>query len=123
MSPEVWIGILAVFVSGGAVGTAGTLMAVWLLRKIDEPAARPPRLHRSEVDLLRSDLDEVARRLRNIDQRLDFQEQLLGGGSPTHTPPPRIAGTWSASHAEGAPEEPARPSDGSAGPEVDEGSR
>lgn len=100
MSPEVWIGITAVFISGGAVGTAGTLLAVWLLRRIEGPVATPPRLPRVESDMLRADLDEVARRLRNIDQRLDFQEQLLGGGSPTTTPPPRIAGTWSASHGQ-----------------------
>lgn len=121
MSPEVWIGIVAVFVSGGAVGTAGTLIAVWLLRKIDGAGATPPRLPRGEADVLRSDLDEVARRLRNIDQRLDFQEQLLGGGSPTHTPPPRIAGAWAASHADGASGPPSKRADEGAPGESPEG--
>jgi len=30
MGPEFWVGLAAVFVSGGAVGAAGTLLAQWL---------------------------------------------------------------------------------------------
>ena len=91
MDPEVWIGIAAVFVSGGAVGTAGTLMAVWLLGKIgtNEPPRRMPAP--ADLDLLRGDVSEMDRRLRNIDARLEFQEQLLAGASPTKAPPPRLA--------------------------------
>ena len=103
MSPEVLIGIAAVFISGGAVGTTGTLVAVWLLRKFEAPPQPPPRLHRVEFEELRSDIWDMSRRLHNIDQRLDFQEQLLGGVSPTTTPPPRIPEGWQ-QHGESRPE-------------------
>lgn len=90
MGPEVWVGIAAVFVSGGAIGTAGTLMALWLLRKFDETDPRRA-LHAADVDPLRAEVLELRRRMRNIDARLEFQEQLLGGASPASTPPPRLA--------------------------------
>ena len=35
MGPEIWVGIAAVFVSGGAIGSAGTLLAQWLLKRFD----------------------------------------------------------------------------------------
>lgn len=91
MNPEVWIGIAAVFVSGGAIGAAGTLMAQWFLRKIGEPTPGPrASLDRREVEMLRSDVADMSRQLRNLDARLDFQEQLLGGATPTVQPPPRL---------------------------------
>jgi len=54
MGPEFWVGLAAVFVSGGAVGAAGTLLSQWLIRKLgsDEAAelTSPPissqRLHK-----------------------------------------------------------------------------
>lgn len=92
MTPEFWVAVVAVFVSGGAVGASGTLLAQWLLAKLDDaPRARPrTRLGHSDLDLIRADLADLDRKLRNVDQRLDFQEELLGGGTPTRVPPPRI---------------------------------
>ena len=44
MTPELWVGFAAVFLSGGAIGTAGTLLAQWLVKKVDAsgPAPRAP---------------------------------------------------------------------------------
>lgn len=91
MGPEVWVGVVAVFISGGAIGASGTLLAQWLLGKIGNTGAPPPRtLRDGEVELLRAEVSDMDRMLRNIDARLDFQEQLLGGGTPTSAPPPRL---------------------------------
>ena len=90
MGPEFWVGLAAVFVSGGAVGAAGTLLAQWLVRRVGpgEAAVRPP--NEREVALLRQDVSDLARQLHNLDARLDFQEQLLGGSTPMTQPPPRL---------------------------------
>jgi len=91
MGPEFWIGLAAVFVSGGAVGAAGTLLAQWIVGKLgtdDRP--RSASLEAREVAALRGEMDEMARRLENLDARLDFQEQLLGGATPAGRPPPRL---------------------------------
>ena len=91
MGPEFWVGLVAVFVSGGAIGAAGTLLAQWLVRRLgagDTAAVRPPS--EREVALLRQDVSDLARQLQNLDARLDFQEQLLGGATPATQPPPRL---------------------------------
>jgi hypothetical protein len=92
MGPEFWVGLVAVFVCGGAIGTVGTLMAQWVLRKLTGPEAPPPRLPLSEreMDLLRSEVADLGHMVQNLDARLDFQEQLVGGGLPTTQPPPRL---------------------------------
>jgi hypothetical protein len=91
MGPEFWVGLAAVFVSGGAIGAAGTLLAQWLIRKVgaSEVAVRPP--NEREVSLLRQDVSDLVRQVHNLDARLDFQEQLLGGATPMTQPPPRLA--------------------------------
>ena len=93
MDLEVLIGIIAVFVAGGGVGAAGTLMTQWVLRKIDGPSHPPPHktVDRAEVDLLRSEVAEMNRHLYNLDTRLDFAEQLLGGAIPTTMATGRLA--------------------------------
>lgn len=43
--------------------------------------------------MLRADVGEMSRQIRNLDARLDFQEQLLGGATPLSQPPPRLPPT------------------------------
>jgi hypothetical protein len=90
MDPEIWVGIVAVFISGGAIGTVGTLLAQWVVRRIDGQGPPPRTFEGAEMEMVRQDLSEVTRRLHNVDARLDFQEQLLSGSSPTTVPPPRL---------------------------------
>lgn len=88
MGPEIWVGIAAVFVAGGAIGSAGTLLAQWLLRKLDSDA--PGSLTRGDGDRLRAEVRELKRRMRNVDARLDFTEQLIGGALPLNPAPERL---------------------------------
>jgi hypothetical protein len=87
MGPEMLIALVAVFVSGGAVGTAGTLLTQWLLRRFDGAPPRD-RVAPGDVDALRAEVSEMSRQVRNLDARLDFTERLLDGAlTPTHTDP------------------------------------
>jgi hypothetical protein len=80
MGPEIWVALAAVFVSGGAVGTAGTLLTQWLVRRFDgAPPDHAGRPTGAEMDAVRSEVSEMARYLRNLDARLDFTERLLDG--------------------------------------------
>lgn len=90
MGPEIWVTIAAVFVCGGAIGSAGTLLAQWILTRVD--AGPPPtrELDRAERDVLRSEVAELHRHLRNMDARLDFTERLLDGALPLAPPPTRL---------------------------------
>ena len=90
MDPEVWVGIAAVFLAGGAIGTAGTLLTQWILRKID---GGRPGLPAPEYDVLRREVAQLGRQMRNVDARLDFTEQLLGGALPLAPPPSRLSET------------------------------
>jgi len=90
MSPEFWVGIVAVFVSGGAIGSVGTLLAQWIVKRLEHPDAGRARLDDREMDLLRSEVGELGRHVRNLDARLDFTEQLLGGALPLAPPPTRL---------------------------------
>lgn len=105
MGPEMWVALLAVFVSGGAVGTAGTFLAQWLLRRLDGPASPRDRHDVTEVDALRSEVADLGRHLRNLDARLDFTERLLDGALPSAPAPGRITGTGPAA-TENQPGEP-----------------
>jgi hypothetical protein len=85
------IALLAVFVSGGAVGTAGTLLAQWLLRRfVGSPPPRDDGAGSGDVDRLRSEVADLGLHLRNLDARLDFTERLLDGALPLSPPPTRI---------------------------------
>ena len=91
MQPEILVALAAVFVSGGAVGTMGTLLTQWLLRRFDGVPERHGGAGNSETDALRAELSEMARYLRNLDARLDFTERLLDGAlapAPAHTTGP-----------------------------------
>lgn len=89
MGPEIWVGIAAVFVSGGAIGAAGTLLAQWLVGSLGRPSARP-EADRAEREVLRAEVAELHRHLRNMDARLDFTERLLDGALPLAPPPARL---------------------------------
>ena len=82
MGPEIWVTIAAVFVAGGAIGSTGTLLSQWVLKKIDSHDRPDP-----DLALLRRDISALNRHLRNIDQRVDFTEQLLGGAITAMNPP------------------------------------
>ena len=90
MGPEVWVGFAAVFVAGGAIGTAGTLLTQWILRKVD---LVPPPAHigAPEYRVIRKELAQLGRHMRNVDARLDFTEQLLGGALRLAPPPSRLS--------------------------------
>jgi len=90
MGPEIWVGIAAVFVSGGAIGSAGTLLAQWLLKKVDMAPAPQQNLEAAERSALRSEVAELHKHLRNMDARLDFTEKLLDGALPLAPPPVRL---------------------------------
>ncbi|MGE0158313.1 MAG: hypothetical protein AB7T31_02810 [Gemmatimonadales bacterium] len=79
MGPEIWIALVAVFVSGGAVGTAGTLLSQWLVRRFDGASADSSDRDGAGLDALRGEMSDMARQLRNLDARLDFTERLLDG--------------------------------------------
>ena len=89
MGPEVWVSLAAVFVAGGATGSAGTLLTQWIFRKMD---LAPPQgeLGAPEYQVMRKELAELGRQVRNVDARLDFTEQLLGGALPLAPPPSRL---------------------------------
>jgi hypothetical protein len=90
MGPEIWVGIAAVFVSGGAIGSAGTLLAQWLLKKVNMGPAPQQNLEAAERGALRSEVAELHKHLRNMDARLDFTERLLDGALPLAPPPVRL---------------------------------
>ena len=90
MDPAIWVAIAAVFVAGGAIGSTGTLLAQWILKKVDgEPDPRRS-LEAAEFDVLREEVAQMGKHLRNLDARLDFTEQLLGGALPLAPPPARL---------------------------------
>lgn len=91
MDPEIWVGVAAVFVSGGAIGSVGTLLAQWIVRKLDAPPAPLVELDRAERDALRAEVAELHRHLRNLDARLDFTERLLDGALSLAPPPARLS--------------------------------
>ena len=90
MGPELWVTLGAVFVSGGAIGSAGTLLAQWLLKKVDGGPSPRQSLDAAEHDVLRREVADMGRHMRNLDARLDFTEQLLGGALPLAPPPTRL---------------------------------
>jgi hypothetical protein len=88
MQPEIIIVVLAVFIMGGTMGAAGTVLCQWILGKMSAPASRrigagDPR----ELEVLKEELADMAVRLHSVDERLDFTEQLLGGALSGARPP------------------------------------
>ena len=101
MEPEIIIGALALFVSGGAMGAAGMLLSQWVVGRISPPRRGQP--HPSEardLEAIKTDLADLAARLHSVDARLDFTEELLGGALSGARPPESLP-----------PEEPSRVQD------------
>ncbi len=91
MEPEIIIGALALFVSGGAMGAAGILLSQWVVGKMSPPQQR--RLHSvdpRDMEVMKADLADLAVRLHSVDARLDFTEQLLGGALSGTRPPDQL---------------------------------
>jgi len=95
MSAELLVGLVAVFVSGGAIGSAGTLLAQWLVKRFDVPSSPRQALDAAEMDVIRTEIAEIGRQMRNLDARLDFTERLLDGALPLAPPPGRLDDTGS----------------------------
>ena len=91
MGPEFWVTVGAVFLGGGAVGSAGTLFAQWLLKKVDGEDQPRRTLGSTEMGLLRADIHDISRHVHNLDARLDFQERLLGGSLTPPAQPGRLS--------------------------------
>ena len=90
MDPQIWLVVAAVFVSGGAIGSAGTLLTQWILRKLDTPPGPERGLDTIERDALRAEVAELHKQIRNMDARLDFTERLLDGALSVARPPARL---------------------------------
>jgi len=90
MGLELWVGAVAVFVAGGAIGAAGILLAQWLVRKVDGPPSPRQALDAAEMNVLSAEVAEIGRHMRNLDARLDFTERLLDGALPLTPPPGRL---------------------------------
>lgn len=90
MDPQIWVAVAAVFLSGGAIGSAGTLLTQWILRKVDTPPGPVRALDAVERDALRAEVAELHKQIRNMDARLDFTERLLDGALSVAPPPKRL---------------------------------
>ena len=112
MEPEIIIGIAAVFVSGGAIGSLATLATGWVFKQMrGERAAGTQTLADPEVELLRNDVAEMSHRLRQLDYRLEFTEQLIGGSNPELDGRPVQPGAIPAPLAEGGDVIPSAPAE------------
>lgn len=89
MGPEVLIVIAAAFISGGAIGSLGTLLAQWILKGVGSGSHPLRRVSDRDRDVLREEVLQLHKHLRNIDARLDFTERLLDGAIPLAPPPER----------------------------------
>lgn len=93
MEVEFWVALSAVFVSGGAIGAAGTMLAQFLMRKIQGGYnQRVPGPSRVELEMMRREMTEIAFHLGSVEERLDFTEQLLSGSNPMTRPRPVSGG-------------------------------
>ena len=63
------------------LGTAGMLSSSFIIGR---------GLEAAEFDVLRGEVAEIGKHLRNLDARLDFTEQLIGGALPLAPPPARL---------------------------------
>lgn len=91
MGPEVLIVVAAAFISGGAIGSVGTLLAQWILKGVGPgPNDQRRAIDPVERDVLRAEVAELHKHLRNMDARLDFTERLLDGAIPLAPPPARM---------------------------------
>lgn len=81
MDIEVLVGVIAVFVSGTGIGVGATLFTQWAHKKLTWHPPDPSHLHGQQLSGLRGELDDLAGQVRDLNQRVDFQERLLAGGT------------------------------------------
>lgn len=115
MEPEIIVGILAVFVSGGVLGASGALLGQWVLKRVTAPRERQVgSAAQREVARLKAEIADMATRLHSVDTRLDFTEQLLGGAllGSAAPEPLQAAHPTSADTGEGEPPDGADPAEG-----------
>ncbi len=88
MEPEIIIGALAIFVSGGAMGAAGMLLCQWVVGRMSPLSQERLQLGDSrDIEAMKADVADLAVRLHSVDARLDFTEQMLGGALSGTRPP------------------------------------
>ena len=59
MGPEFWVTLAAVFVAGGAVGSSGTMLAQWILKRLDGEDASRRTLESAEMEMLRGEMHDI----------------------------------------------------------------
>lgn len=67
------------FVSGDTIGSTRTILAQWILKRLDTGLPTLRSLNAAERDVLRSEVAELHKHLRNMDRQLDFTEKLIDG--------------------------------------------
>ena len=88
MEPEIILGALAIFLSGGAMGAAGMLLCQWVVGRMSPLSHERLQLADSrDIEAMKADVADLAVRLHSVDARLDFTEQMLGGALPGTRPP------------------------------------
>ena len=87
MEPEIILGALAIFVSGGAMGAAGMLLCQWVVGRMSPPSQERLLGDLRDIEAMKADVADLAVRLHSVDARLDFTEQMLGGALSGTRPP------------------------------------
>ena len=87
MEPEIILGALAIFVSGGAMGAAGMLLCQWVVGRMSPPSQERLLGDLRDIKAMKADVADLAVRLHSVDARLDFTEQMLGGALSGTRPP------------------------------------
>jgi hypothetical protein len=77
MDIEVLIGILGVFTSGIGIGVGSTLFTQWAHKKLTWQPPERLLLPDQEQSDLQGDLEDLTKAVLNLNQRVEFQEQLI----------------------------------------------
>jgi len=85
MDIEVLIGILGVFTSGVGIGVGTTLFSQWAHKKLTWHPPEPTLPSGHEYSGLQGEVDDLTKAVLDLNQRVQFQEQLMSGGGREHT--------------------------------------
>jgi len=80
MDTEVLIGILGVFTSGVGLGVGMTFFSQWAYKKLSWPPPEPTLPSAQNQSKLQGEVDDLTKAVLNLNQRVEFQEQLMSGG-------------------------------------------
>jgi len=72
MEPEILIGVLAVFVSGGGIGVGATLLCQWAHRKLSWKPYHARPVGESDLTLLRNEVTDLTRTVLDLNDRVEF---------------------------------------------------